>query len=132
MRIREHISHKLDAKGNSVFISNYKDLFSNLRYSTIHVRPKGKEVQQFIGQLFHDNNNLYCAVDYDGDREEYLLPLGVALFIGADAIHFLADKDVLCVSVSEIISEPTSNIIDASFVKRYSREQLIRKSLFLL
>lgn len=124
MRVKESMRHKLDAKGNSVFISDYKDLFSNLRYSTIHMRHKGDDKQEYVGNYFPDNNYIYCAAELDTITSEYMLPLGVALFIGASAIHFVAEKNLISVNVHEIISVPTTHVIDATFVKRITPKQL--------
>ena len=124
MRVKESMRHKVDAKGNSVFIFDYKDLFSNLKYSTIHIRHKGKEEQQYIGNYFPDNNYMYCAAEFDTKTSEYMLPLGVALFLGARAIHFVAEKNLIYVNVHEIISVPTLHVIDATFVKRITPYQL--------
>lgn len=132
MRVKESMRHKIDAKGNSVFISDYKDLFSNLRYSTIHIREKGKERHEYVGNYFPDNNYIYCAAEFDTARSEYMLPLGVALFIGARTIHCVADKNLLCVNVHEIISTPINKIIDATFVKRFTPEQLASFARVLL
>lgn len=125
MRIKDSMTKKVDAQGNSVFFSTYTDLSFNRKYSTIHVCNKNTNKLQYIGDLYYDNEYLYCIVEYDAVKEEYLLPLGTAWFVGAAFIYFNVRGEIFSVNVNEIISNPVPKIIDATFVKRIRFDKLL-------